>query len=79
MVTFTHRNGKDPAPPPPLPPLSRGPLLKPETYERAKTFAPGWDVYVLAEQWREWVGKKGMPKNPDGAFIGFCKKKGPYR
>jgi len=79
MVTFTHRNGKDPAPLPPLPPLSRGPLLKPETYERAKTFAPGWDVYVLAEQWREWVQKKGMPKNPDGAFLGFCKKKGPYR
>lgn len=80
MVTFTNRNWKDPTPPlPPLPPLSRGPLLRPDTYERAKTFAPGWDVYALAEQWREWVEKKGMPKNPDGAFIGFCKKKGPYR
>ena len=77
MVTFTIRNLKDPAPPPPLPPMSRGPLLRPDTYERAKTFAPGWDVYALAEQWREWVEKKGMPKNPDGAFIGFCKKKGP--
>lgn len=79
VVTFTNRNWKDPAPPPPLPPLSRGPLLRPDTYERAKTFAPGWDVYALAEQWREWIEKKGMPKNPDGAFIGFCKKKGPYR
>jgi len=80
MVTFTNRNRKDTTPPPPsLLPLSGGPLLRPETYERAKTFAPGWDVYALAEQWREWVGKKGMPKNPDGAFIGFCKKKGPYR
>lgn len=81
MVTFTNRNHQkpEPAPPPRLPPPSRGLLLKPETYERAKTFAPGWDVYVLAEQWREWVGKKGMPKNPDGAFLGFCKKKGPYR
>ena len=78
MVTFTNRNWKDPTPPP-LPPLSRGPLLRPDTYERAKTFAPGWDVYALAEQWREWVEKKGMPKNPDGAFIGFCKKKGPDR
>ena len=35
MVTFTNRNWKDPAPPPPLPPLYRGPLLKPETYEKA--------------------------------------------
>ena len=79
MVTFTNRNWKDPAPPPPLPPLYRGPLLKPETYERAKTFAPGWDIYALAQQWEVWIEKKGMPKNPDGAFIGFCKKKGPYR
>mgnify|MGYP003373496041 FL=1 len=81
MVTFTNRNGKDPASPPPsLQPLSRGPLLKPETYERAKKFAPGWDVYALAEQWREWVAKNGItPNRPDGAFIGFCKKKGPYR
>ena len=78
MVTFTNRNWKDPAPPP-LPPLYRGPLLKPETYEKAKAIAPGWDIYALAQQWEEWIEKKGMPKNPDGAFIGFCKKKGPYR
>lgn len=78
MVTFTNRNWKDPAPPPPLPPLYRGPLLKPETYEKAKAIAPGWDIYALAQQWEEWIEKKGiMPKRPDGAFIGFCKKKGP--
>ncbi len=77
MVTFTNRNWKDPAPPPPLPPLYRGPLLKPETYEKAKAFASGWDIYALEHQWQEWIEKKGMPKNPDGAFIGFCKKKGP--
>ena len=76
MVTFTNRNGKDPAPPP-LPPLYRGPLLKPETYEKAKAFASGWDIYALEHQWQEWIEKKGIPKNPDGAFIGFCKKKGP--
>ena len=79
MVTFTNRNWKNPSPPPPLPPLYRGPLLNPETYEKAKTFAPGWDIYALAQQWEVWIEKKGMPKNPDGAFIGFCKKKGPYR
>ena len=76
MVTFTNRNWKDPALPP-LPPLYRGPLLKPETYEKARAIAPGWDVYALEQQWEEWIEKKGMPKRPDGAFIGFCKKKGP--
>lgn len=76
MVTFTNRNVKEPAPPP-LPPLYCGPLLKPETYEKARAIAPGWDVYALEKQWCEWIEKKGMPKRPDGAFIGFCKKKGP--
>ena len=76
MVTFTNRNWKDPASPP-LQPLSRGPQLKPETYEKAKAFASGWDIYALERQWQEWIEKKGVPKNPDGAFIGFCKKKGP--
>lgn len=84
VVMFTNRNWKDPASPPSPPsppplPLFRGPLLRPETYEKAKTAAPGWDVYALEQQWREWIEKKGMPKRPDGAFIGFCKKKGPYR
>lgn len=78
MVTFTNRNWKEPSPPSPqLPLLSGGPLLKTETYEKAKAAAPGWDIYALEQQWREWIEKKGMPKRPDGAFIGFCKKKGP--
>lgn len=78
MVTFTNRNWKDTAPPSPPPlPLSGGPLLKLDTYAKARAIAPGWDVYALEQQWREWIEKKGMPKRPDGAFIGFCKKKGP--
>jgi plasmid replication initiation protein len=78
MVTFTNRNWKEPAPssPPPMP-LFSGPLLKLDTYAKARAIAPGWDVYALEQQWREWIEKKGMPKRPDGAFIGFCKKKGP--
>ncbi len=81
VVVFTNRNLKDPAPPPSPPPLPlfRGPLLSTNTYEKAKAVAPGWDVYVLEQQWREWIEKKGTPKRPDGAFIGFCKKKGPCR
>ena len=53
-------------------------LLKPETYEKAKVAAPGWDVHALEQQWREWIGKKKeLPRRPDSAFVAFCRKKGP--
>jgi plasmid replication initiation protein len=53
--------------------------LDSETYHDARTVAPGWDVYYLEGEWRDWVGRNvadGMepPRNPDAAFIGFCKK-----
>jgi hypothetical protein len=66
-----------PAPEPlllPLP-LSDGPHLRTATYERAKQAAPGWDVYELERQWREWIAKKGLPQKPEAAFIAFCRKK----
>lgn len=51
-------------------------LLKPQTYEKAKTVAPGCDVHSLEQQWRSWISKKKeLPKRPDAAFIAFCKKK----
>lgn len=50
------------------------PLLLTETYEKAKRAAPGLDVYYLERQWREWSAGKAPPKNPDAAFLGFCKK-----
>ena len=53
-------------------------LLKPETYEKAKAAAPGWDIHALETQWREWIArKKELPKRPDSAFMAFCRKKGP--
>ncbi len=54
--------------------------LKPGTYEIAKKHAPGWDVYALEADWREWGSqqKDWPPRNPDGAFMNFCKKRGPY-
>lgn len=52
-------------------------LLQTETYAKAKRAAPGLDVYSLEQEWLEWITKTGkLPKDPDGAFIGFCKKKG---
>ena len=53
--------------------------LRPGTYDGAKDAAPGWDVYAIEQEWRTWVAgllDQGMepPRNPDSAFIGFCKK-----
>ena len=54
--------------------------LDADAYEEARRVAPGWDVYALEEQWREWMrDKEDVPRNPRGAFIAFCKKKGPCR
>ena len=51
-------------------------LLKSATYEKARLAAPGFDVYALEQDWREWIAKKGeQPKNPDSAFLGFCRRK----
>ena len=45
-------------------------------FESAREAAPGWDVYHLEQQWRSWMSDGGLdaPKNPDKAFLGFCKK-----
>ena len=53
--------------------------LKASTYEKAKTLAPGWDIYALEAEWKAWGNqqKDWPPKNTDAAFFGFCKKRGP--
>ncbi|MFD2741456.1 replication initiator protein A [Sulfitobacter aestuarii] len=53
--------------------------LRPETYDTARQAAPGWDVYVIEQEWRAWVSElleQGMepPRHADNAFIGFCRK-----
>ncbi|MDC7684398.1 replication initiator protein A [Asticcacaulis sp. BYS171W] len=45
-----------------------------ETYEKAKAVAPGYDVYALEAEWRDMSLQVGEPvKNPDAAFLGYCK------
>ena len=71
MVTFTNRDWK-----PPISERQSGfPFLKPETFTKAKAAAPGWDVYHLEQEWREWSAKKEPPKRPDAAFVAFCRKR----
>ena len=43
-----------------------------ETYHDARIVAPGWDVYYLEREWRDWITER--PRDPDAAFIGFCRK-----
>ncbi len=71
VVTFTNRNWQ--------PPASENqhawPFLKPETFAKARAAAPGWDVYALEQEWREWIAKKEPTKRPDAAFLAFCRKR----
>ena len=48
--------------------------LSPDTLEQAREAAPTWDVNVLAQEWRVYAAKqKEAPRNPDAAFLGFCR------
>lgn len=68
MVTFHKRETMPKA----SDPCAAIPPLRPDTYEAAREAAPGWDVRVLEGEWREWATEQ--PRNPDAAFIGFCRK-----
>ncbi|WP_145029461.1 replication initiator protein A [Caulifigura coniformis] len=71
IVTFRSRGS---VPSPELP-FEQIPLrgLDPEVYNHARSVAPGWDVYFLEREWREWLTEP--PRDPEAAFIGFCKKR----
>jgi plasmid replication initiation protein len=79
MVTFRNRGSVCPA----LPEESEVGVapLRTSTYEQAREAAPGWDVYHIEREWREWLTEP--PRNPDAAFLGFCRKwyakRGPVR
>ena len=48
--------------------------LSPETLDRARKKAPGWDVHQIQAAFMEKVRREGVPKNPDGAFLRFAEK-----
>jgi len=57
-------------------PLFSDPVrLSTSAFEKAREVAPGWDVYELEQQWREWITGKPDPHNPDKAFVGFCRQR----
>jgi plasmid replication initiation protein len=73
-VIFTNRQTMKPAA---VVEVHAFPILDPETYHDARIVAPGYDVRNLEYEWREFWLESGKPelKNPDAAFIGFCKKR----
>lgn len=48
------------------------PSLDPDVYDMAREAAPGWDVRMIEQEWRNWASES--PKNPEMAFLGFCRK-----
>ena len=48
--------------------------LRMETYEKAGEILGGWDKYAVEQEWREKYAGKALPKNPDEAYLGFCRK-----
>jgi hypothetical protein len=48
--------------------------IKTTAFEAARKFSGGYDVYFLEQEWRSMLhGKKAMPENPDGSFIGYVR------
>ena len=72
MVVFRNRLSN-----PPKPVDIKYPVLDPEAYHNARLVAPGYDVYFLEQEWRDWWVESGMPELgfPGKAFIGFCKSR----
>jgi plasmid replication initiation protein len=70
-VTFTNRGtllASDAVDAEGFPPVRLGANV----HAKAKEAAPGWDVYFLEQEWRGWMTEP--PRNPDAAFVGFCRK-----
>jgi nucleoside diphosphate kinase len=49
-------------------------VLLPDTFDKVRRACPGYDVYGLEAEWRQWAATKPAPNNADAAFIAFCKK-----
>lgn len=76
MIIFTNRGTMLEEQAPPSASGLASVRLRPDTMSEARIAAPGWDVYVLESEWRSWMADGGLdaPKNPDKAFLGFCRK-----
>jgi hypothetical protein len=53
------------------------PSLPRRAYDEGRAAAPGYVIYQLEQQWREWWASSGKPSidNPAAAFVGFCRSR----
>jgi hypothetical protein len=49
----------------------RGQPLRAETYETARLRHPGYDIYYVEGEWRDWARGKGEAADPDRAYLAF--------
>lgn len=52
---------------------TKGAALRTETYETARLRFPGYDIYFIEGEWRSWAAGKAPAKDPDRAFLAFCR------
>lgn len=52
----------------------KGATLRTETYETARLRFPGYDIYHVEGQWRDWASGKPAADDPDRAFLAFFRK-----
>lgn len=69
MVVFRNRGTMTP---PKQSSIPSSVYLSPQAIEEGRKAAPGWDIYQLEREWREWMTEP--PRDPEAAFIGFCHK-----
>jgi hypothetical protein len=72
LVVFTPRSARAALASVPL-----FPLISDAALEQARKIAPGYDVYGLKADFLSFWDDKGRQelKNPDAAFLGWCKKR----
>ena len=49
----------------------RGAALQTATYETARLRHPGYDIYFVESEWRNWTTGKEAVRDPDRAFLAF--------
>lgn len=52
----------------------KGATLRTETYETARLRFPGYDIYLIESEWRDWSASKGPVEDPDRAFLAFFRR-----
>ena len=52
----------------------QGASLRTETYETARLRYPGYDIYFVESEWRNWAKGKSPANDPDRAYLAFFGK-----